>query len=322
MDKNCNFYKAIEESIIRPQSEKMKSLEDDTHIFSQKYDKKIAETGAVACKKYNQKKKAGTKKKISIRTFAVIVAAAVLAGAVTATANESFRRMIRKIFTGGEDKATFSSQTESTDTPVLAVPSTTAPVITDIPAVPVTTVLPAVSTTVTTVTSVTALSTVSGEDHLLTSITEAATNPVRTRLGINLHQQPSMMAPSYPTVVSTAPQGTENPQTTTVISNIMGDSSITSPATTRLTDSGGLPGSPIGTQVTAVITSVVTVTSIVEVEVTSIVTEQPVTTIPSPSVTDDSSESESATETEAAESTEETQEPTSDTTYTTTIKLK
>lgn len=321
MDKNCNFYKAIEESIIRPQSEKMKSLDNEEHKFSEEYNKKIVEISAVACKKRNQKKNGGTKKKISVRTFAVIVAAAVLAGAVTATANESFRRMIRKVFTGGEDKATFSSQTESTDTPVLAVPSITAPVITDIPAVPVTTVLPAVSTTVTTVTSVTALSTVSGEDHLLTSMTEAATNPVRTGLGINLHQQPSMMAPSYPTVVSTAPQGAENPQTTTVISNITGDISITSPATSRLTESVVLPGSPIGTQVT-VNTSVVVVTTIMEVEVTSIATEQPVTTIPLHSVTDAPSESESSTETEAAESTEETQEPTSDTTYTTTIKLK
>lgn len=319
MDKNCNFYKAIEKSIIRPQSEKMKSLDNEEHKFSEEYNKKIVEISAAACKKRNQKKNGGTKKKISVRTFAVIVAAAVLAGAVTATANESFRRMIRKVFTSGEDKATFSSQTESTDTPVLAVPSITAPVITDIPAVPVRTVLPAVSTDVTTITSVTELSTVSGEYLPLTSITEAATNPVRTGLGINLHQQPSMMAPSYPTVVSTAPQGAENPQTTTVISNIMGDGSITSPATSRQTESGGAPESPVETQVT-VITSVVLVTG--TVEVTSVATIHPVTTIPLHSVTDAPSESEGSTETEAAESTEETQEPTSDTTYTTTIKLK
>lgn len=320
MDKNCNLYKAIEESIIRPQSDKMKNLENVPHEFSEEYNKKIEETSLIACEKNTLPKTTKSRKKISVRTFSVIVAAAVLAGAVTVTASDSVRHMIYRLFNDSEDKTTFSSQIECTETPVFTKPSFTTPVTSEIPAVSVTTVLPASSTatSTTSVTTVTPASTMSGEYHPLT---EATTQHIPVYHGINAHQQPSMMAPSYPTVVSTAPAGSENPQTTTVISNVMGEGNVTQSVTTVLTEED----SDITTHSTinyiGDVTSIVCVTSVecattVEVVVT---TEQPAHSIPaSPSLTDDTSGSESDT----IESTEQIQETTSDLTYTTTIKLK
>lgn len=314
MDKNCNLYKAIEESIIRPQSDKMKKLENVPHKFSEEYNKKIEETSIIVCEKSTLPKISKSRKKISVRTFSVIIAAAVLVGAVTVTASDSVRHMIYRLFNDSEDKTTLSSQIECTETPVFTKPSFTAPVSSEVPAVSVTTVLPAsgTATSTTSVTTVTQTNTMSGEYHPLT---EATTQHIPVYHGINANQQPSMMAPSYPTVVSTAPAGSENPQTTTVISNVMGEGNVTQPVSNGPT--GG---------VTNVTKPVTIATSVEKVTVSSIVcitavvtTKQPTQSIPvSALLTDDTSGSESDT----TESTEQIQETTSDLTYTTTIKLK
>lgn len=314
MDKNCNLYKAIEESIIRPQSDKMKNLENVPHKFSEEYNNKIEETNIIACEKNTLPKTTKSKKKISVRTFSVIVAAAVLAGAVTVTASDSVRHMIYRLFNDSEDKTTFSSQIECTETPVFTKPSFTTPVTSEIPAVSVTTVLPAsgTATSTTSVTTVTPASTMSGEYHPLTELTTTQHIPVYH--GINAHQQPSMMAPSYPTVVSTTPAGSENSQTTTVISNVMGEGNVTQSVTTVLTEED----SDITTHST--INYIGDVTGIVYETTVSVIATigPPAQSIPSPSLTDDTSGSESDT----TESTEQIQETTSDLTYTTTIKLK
>lgn len=342
MDKNGNFYKAIEQSIIRPQSEKMKSLEEENHEFSETYIKKIEETSAIVCAKNKQKKNSGTKKKITVRTFAVIAAAAVLAGAVTVTASDSVRQMIYRLFKGSEDKAAFSSQVECTDPPVITNPAVIAPAGTEIPVIsvlPGTTVSTSTNTTVKisgTITSVTPVSSVSGEYHPLTTVTVIPQIPHHN---INAYQQPSMMAPSYPTVVSTAPGGVQNPQTTTAIGNIIGGGNVTRPAVTTVPEPGdGDPESPgttvssmeyisDGTSFMPADTSVVVVTSLKPIEVTSIKTESVTTLLPTISVPDagdtpeDPTEEDSAVNTTESYPTEQTQEPTSDTTYTTTIKL-
>ncbi len=341
MDKNGNFYKAIEQSIIRPQSEKMKSLEEENHEFSETYIKKIEETSAIVCAKNKQKKNSGTKKKITVRTFAVIAAAAVLAGAVTVTASDSVRQMIYRLFKGSEDKAAFSSQVEYTDPPVITNPAI-APAGTEIPVIsvlPGTTVSTSTSTTVKisgTITSVTPVRSVSGEYHPLTTVTVIPQIPHHN---INAYQQPSMMAPSYPTVVSTAPGGAQNPQTTTAIGNIIGGGNVTRPAVTTVPEPGdGDPESPgttgSYTEYLPEVTSIVVVTTIKPVEATSIrdvttIVTEVVTTLlpPGASVTgdgdtpEDPTEEESTMNTSESVPTEQTQGSLSDTTYTTTIKL-
>lgn len=342
MDKNGNFYKAIEQSIIRPQSEKMKSLEEENHEFSETYIKKIEETSAIVCAKNKQKKNSGTKKKITVRTFAVIAAAAVLAGAVTVTASDSVRQMIYRLFKGSEDKAAFSSQVEYTDPPVITNPAVIAPAGTEIPVIsvlPGTTVSTSTGTTVKisgTITSVTPVSSVSGEYHPLTTVTVIPQIPHHN---INAYQQPSMMAPSYPTVVSTAPGGAQNPQTTTAIGNIIGGGNVTRPAVTTVPEPGdGDPESPgttgSYTEYLPEVTSIVVVTTIKPVEATSIrdvttIVTEVVTTLlpPGASVTgdgdtpEDPTEEESTMNTSESVPTEQTQGSLSDTTYTTTIKL-
>lgn len=297
MDKNSNLYKAIEEAIIKPQAAKMKNIEEIPHEFSEQYNQKIEETSVNVCGKNVLKKTHKSQKKISVKTFSIIAAAAVLAGAITVTASSSIRKMIYKLFMNKDDKISYSSSIENTDITEFIQTPFTAPANTDIPVTSVTTALSTENTTAkTSLTSVSSVNTASEESHLPTSITTVAYIP--SYHNINVNQRPSMQTPSRPTTVSTAPENSENSQTTTTLCENVIDNGLSTKSTTTEDKNGEPePSSPILTEIT-------------EITEINIVTTDDSIMQPEPSTT-------SSNITEHSEPNE-----TSDNTYTTTIKIK
>lgn len=215
MNRNSNFYKAIEEAIIKPQSEEMHNAEPADHDFSEEYADKIAEIFE------EEKEKAVVKKKkISFKYFMIIAAAALLAGTVTVTANESVRKTVfRMLNIGGYSE-------ESTEE-IVKIPVTEPVYIAAVTSVPVkevtsvsTTQPPqttAVRTTVTTTTTVVSQTQPVTGDMTMPPVVE---NAVVTRHKYNnVNQRPSMMAPSVPdtTAVTTAVTGSSADAVTTTV---------------------------------------------------------------------------------------------------------
>lgn len=131
MDKNSNFYKAIEEALIKPCSDEMKNFEETQHEFSDEYKKKLLEISK-SCKEKNNSDSSGHKKiKMSFRLFSVILAAAILAGTVTVTANESARRYFYRIFSADIDMSSINEDELKTDKQIYKQAVQTTPLETD-----------------------------------------------------------------------------------------------------------------------------------------------------------------------------------------------
>lgn len=274
MDKNSNFYMAIEEAIIKPCFKEMKNLEEPVHKFSKKYNEKILEIIEMSDKKRTPDLFGRKKLKMNLKTISIIVAAAIIAGTITVAASESVRHMIYKLFIG-DDSSYVSEEIEETY-PIII----TQPPITDIPKV----TNSDVTSTTTALVSTTLVSSSSSSESsiLLTSgfperITETV---ISDSLGGNrMNQRPSMQFGSRPQsiTVTTTPNKSEEINVTTA-PNTGGGTYVTS-ITTTCDVKTEIP--PISTTVTTIaeVTAPSIVESTVPIEVTDIITSTKTTTV-------------------------------------------